>query len=500
MRSKKAIINIISLLLFQATTIICGFIVPKLIISNYGSNVNGLIASINRFLAYITVLEIGFGTVIKALLYKPIAKKDKDEIVSILKATDRFYKKISLIFIGYIIILCIIFPLLVAKEFDYLFTIPLILILSFSVFIDYFYGITYKTYLYAEQKAYVSTFINLIVLIVNTIVVVILIKLGLSVHIVKLVTALLFVLRPVIQNIYVRKKYKIDIRKVKTNRTIKQKWDGLAQHIAYVVRVNTDIIVLSLFSSLSEVSVYYVYSLITTSVRAVLENISGGLEASFGDMIAKKENKQLNRSFRIYELLFFTLTAIIFICTYFLIVPFVQVYTKNITDVNYVRPFFAVILVTAELLFVFRLPYSEITLAAGKFKEIRIPALVEAGINVILSVVFVAKYGIMGVTMGTLLPMIIRTIHFMYYSSKYILKRRLISAFKYFAIVGVEILVVYLIMKVIPEVKVTSYLQWMIQAIKVFAITFITVITINTLTCFNQTKESIEYLKEKIKK
>ena len=66
MRSKKAIVNIISLLLFQATTIICGFIVPKLIISNYGSNVNGLIASINRFLAYITVLEIGFGTVIKA--------------------------------------------------------------------------------------------------------------------------------------------------------------------------------------------------------------------------------------------------------------------------------------------------------------------------------------------------------------------------------------------------------------------------------------------------
>ena len=123
MRSKKAIVNIISLLLFQATTIICGFIVPKLIISNYGSNVNGLIASINRFLAYITVLEIGFGTVIKALLYKPIAKKDKEEIVNILKATDRFYKKISLLFIGYIVVFIpssetLIFPLQNNEETD----------------------------------------------------------------------------------------------------------------------------------------------------------------------------------------------------------------------------------------------------------------------------------------------------------------------------------------------------------------------------------------------
>ena len=103
MRGKKATKNIFSSLLLQVVTIICGFIVPKLIIGQYGSNVNGLIVSITQFLAYITLLEAGFGPVVKAILYKPIANKNKKEIENILKASEKFFKRISLIFIIYII-------------------------------------------------------------------------------------------------------------------------------------------------------------------------------------------------------------------------------------------------------------------------------------------------------------------------------------------------------------------------------------------------------------
>ena len=56
MRSKKALYNIITNLILQFFVIIYGFIVPKMIISNYGSNVNGLISSITHFLAYISLL------------------------------------------------------------------------------------------------------------------------------------------------------------------------------------------------------------------------------------------------------------------------------------------------------------------------------------------------------------------------------------------------------------------------------------------------------------
>ena len=57
MRSKKELKNIISSLLLQLVTVICGLILTRAIIGKYGSNVNGLISSITQFLTYITLLE-----------------------------------------------------------------------------------------------------------------------------------------------------------------------------------------------------------------------------------------------------------------------------------------------------------------------------------------------------------------------------------------------------------------------------------------------------------
>lgn len=61
MRSKKALANISVALILQIVAIICGLILPRLIISTFGSDVNGLINSITQFLGYIILLEAGVG-------------------------------------------------------------------------------------------------------------------------------------------------------------------------------------------------------------------------------------------------------------------------------------------------------------------------------------------------------------------------------------------------------------------------------------------------------
>ena len=117
MRSKKAILNIVSNLVLQIIIIIYGFIVPKVIITHFGSNVNGLISSITQFLAYISLLESGFGPVVKAVLYKPISEKDNKEIACILKTSEKFFRNISKVFVLYIIVLCFIYPLIINSNF-----------------------------------------------------------------------------------------------------------------------------------------------------------------------------------------------------------------------------------------------------------------------------------------------------------------------------------------------------------------------------------------------
>ena len=88
-------INSISSLLLQIVTIISGFIIPRLVLSTFGSEVNGLVSSLNQFLGYITILEGGVSSVILANLYKPLNEKNEKKISSIVKTTQSFFKKLE---------------------------------------------------------------------------------------------------------------------------------------------------------------------------------------------------------------------------------------------------------------------------------------------------------------------------------------------------------------------------------------------------------------------
>lgn len=495
MRGKKALINIISSFGLQIITIVCGFIIPRMIIGAYGSNVNGLITSITRFLAYITLLESGFGPVVKSILYKPIANKEKKTIEEILKTSEKFFRKIACIFVVYILILCVIFPMMVSNEFGAIFTVSLVLIIAVSTFAEYYFGMTYKLYLGAEQKTYVISVIQVITILINTIFVLLLIHLGASIHVVKLVTCFIFLLRPIIQNIYVKKKYNIDLKEAKGNYEIKQKWDGLAQHIAYVIHTNTDVAILTMCTNVAEVSVYSIYLMIVNSVKNIAHSFTGGLDAAFGDMIVKNEKENLNKNFKVYEGLYFTISTILFTASIFLIIPFMKLYTQGITDANYIRPVFAYVLIAAEFLCVIRQPYNDLVKAAGHFRQTRIGAWIEAILNITISIILVWNYGIVGVVIGTLIAMTIRTIEFMYYTSKHILNRSVLYTFKRLLAITLEVLGVILIMHVIPKFEITNYKTWILQAIIVTVISAVIVIAINCILYRKNVKNTYKKMK-----
>lgn len=482
MRSKKAIYNIVSSLMLQVVVLISGFIVPKLIISSFGSDVNGLVSSISQFLAYISLLESGIGPVVKASLYKPIAEKDNRTIKNILRASEKFFRVIALIFIVYLVGLSVLYPLIVQKEFGYVYTLSLVLIISISTFFEYYFGMTYKLYLQAEQKTYVTSIIQIVTYILNIIFVVLLVKFGASIQIIKLFSGFAFILRPLIQNIYIKKKYNINLKDADENYKLDKKWDGLAQHIAAVVHGNTDITILTIFSKLSEVSVYSVYSMVTRGIKSIVSSFSGGIDASFGDMIAKNEKELLNKNFSTYELFYFTIVTIFYTCTILLIVPFVNVYMMDINDTNYIRPLFGWLLVLGEFVWAIRVPYSSITLAAGHFKETRKGAWIEVIVNITISIILVIKYGIVGVAIGTLVAMLLRTIEFIYHTNKYILERNIFINIKKIAVIVTEVLLIILVIKFIPiNITFNSYINWIIYAVIVFVVASIITIGINIL-------------------
>lgn len=418
MKNKVTLLNMISGLILQFFTLISGFILPKIILTCFGSEVNGLVSSLNQFLSYITLVEGGITGVIVANLYKPIVEQDNNKISSVLVTADRFYKKIGALFIAYSVILSIIYPLHFKTEFTFSYVCSLTLILSLTLLIQYMYSLTLRTLLNADKKGYVVNFTQTLIVIFNVLFALISVFIYPSIHVLKLISGSLFLLQPLIFNRYVKKNYKIDWKVEPDNSLIKSRWNGFAINLAAFIHNSTDVTVLTFLANLKTVSIYSVYSLVSSGIKQMINACLSGIAHTVGQAYAKKNWKELNQKLDIYEYIVLILVFFLFTVTALLITPFVQLYTKDIVDTDYNQPLFGFLLVLAEALYLIKLPHLNLAYSANKFKEITVPAYIEAMLNIMISVALVKWIGLIGVTIGTIVGMTYRMVFHVYYTSK----------------------------------------------------------------------------------
>ncbi|MGN0398087.1 MAG: lipopolysaccharide biosynthesis protein [Candidatus Fimimorpha sp.] len=464
---------------FEVLTIVCGFILPKFILQYYGSDTNGLVSSITQFLGFISLCELGMGAVVPASLYRPLAERDNKKISSIVASAQKFYRIIAFIMLGYIGSLSLFYPMLVNESFDYVFTVTLIIIISISSFAQYYFGITYSLLLKADQKQYISFAINCVVLVLNTVISIILIKLYVSIHLVKLISSLIFVLRPVALNLYVKKHYNINARIKYEGEPIKQKWNGIAQHLANTIQEKADTVILTAMSSLLNVSIYGIYFMIINGVRSLVYSLTAGISALIGNMLARNEIDQLKKTFSKFEWMMHTVTVLLFAVTAITIVPFVKVYTCGLDDsASYIVPYFPLIMTLAIAARCIQMPYNVVIQAAGHFKETQFSAIIEPILNIIVSILMVYKFGLVGVAIGTLVSMSYRVVYLAIYLIRNILHNSAIDFLKQI-IVDIVTIIIMLVSTQWIVLPVNSYFQWILYAGIIFIICLVECLGIN---------------------
>lgn len=464
MRSKKALYNIIASFGLQVVIAISGLIVPRFILTAFGSDVNGLVSSITQFLSYIALVEGGIGGVTRAALYKPLADNDIEQLSVVTKTTEQFFKRISYFFIAYIFLLMIFYPSTVNESFSVIYIVTLIAILAVSNFGKYYFGITYQTLLQADQKNYVTSLVQIMTTIVNTVFIVGLVTLDATIHVVKLASAVVFLIRPVILNFYVKSHYNLDTNAKPDSSSIKQKWAGIGHHMAYFIHQNTDVVVLTLLSTLAEVSVYTVYRMVLRSISSIVKIFTSSLEAAFGNMINKKETENLIKTFKMVDTGSSVITISVFLVASLTITSFIRIYTAGITDAEYIRPFFAQTILAAEAIYALRQPYQSIALAAGKYNETKNGAFIEALTNITLSIVLVYFIGLPGVAIGTFVAMLYRTSDYMIFATKnilflkksYLIKRQFVNI--------LTVVITLVAANLFSISSVDSYIQWFLSA------------------------------------
>lgn len=494
MRKKKLFHNTISSITYQIIAIICGFILPKLILTYYSSDVNGLVNSISEFLRFIAILDLGVGAVVCSSLYKPLANKDEEQINKIMTSANKYFKTIGYILIVYIIVLPFIFYFFITNKFSFIYTLTLIISISISYLAQYLFGIVNQQLINADQKGYIQYNLQSITLILNTVLCSVLIINNASIQIVKLTTSLVFLLRPIFLQLYVRKNYNINKKCKYKEEPIKQKWNGLFQHLTAVVLDSTDTIVLSIFSTLSNVSVYSVYFLVIHAVRQLIQSITNGLQSLLGNIIANEEKENLTITFSLTEWSIHTISTFAFGCVMVMIVPFVKIYTSGINDANYVVPTFGILITLAHLFFCYRLPYHLIIKASGKYKETQNNYLIAMILNIVISIVLVQKYGLIGVAIGTLVAMLYQTIGIAFYCSKNVVNWPLKKVFKQLLVDSIVIIMGFYISRLIIT-DANNYISFIIQCIKVSVIFII----ISSSMSFLLYRDNIKIVLNKIK-
>lgn len=478
---KLTLYAMVAIIVMQLLTIVSGFIIPKIVLTYFGSEVNGLISSISQLLSYIQLLEGGVNSVAMSVLYKSLADKDYERTNSIIKAIDIFFKKIGIIYIGFVTVVAIVYPIVVSTSYNYLYVSTLIIVIAAGMFVQYFFALTYRVLINADRRGYIVSIAQCVFIIANLIFALVVARFFRSIHFLKLGTVIAYLIQPIIFSVYVKKNYPINIKHaVPDNNALKQKWDGFGHNLAYFIHANTDIIVLTALTNLVMVSIYAVYASIANALKTLLISISASIKPSFGNVLVSSSDEHTNEVFDFYEIGMSYITTVLFSCCMVLIVPFVSVYTSNISDTNYYQPLFAFLLCLGEFVYCLRDPYISAVYTAGHFKQTAKFAYAEALMNILISIVLVKRFGIVGVAVGTLIAMIFRMIAHIFYLKKEILRRSLSKSIKNIVIASLSMCISVLATQQIFEFNVQTYLQWFVLGVMCFG----TVLVITSIIYF----------------
>lgn len=495
MKNKVTLLNMISSFILQICTILSGFIVPKIILLYFGSDVNGLISSLNQFLNYIALLEGGVTGVVAANIYKPLVSGNRDKLSSVLVTSRQFFNKIGWIFIIYSFCLAIIYPILFGLDFWYVFFLTLIL--SMNLFVQYMFSITLKTLLNADKKVYIVSITQIMITILNIVLVYISVKIYPSIHFLKLITGGLFFLQPLVYGYFVKKYYEIDWKAKSDKELLKERWNGFAVNLAAFVHNCTDIALLTIFTDLATVSIYNVYSLVTVGLKSLVQALTSGISSTIGQAYAREDWKELNQKLDLFEYIIFLVVSFMFTVSALLITPFVLIYTSGIKDANYNQPVLGILLVISEALYIIKLPHLQLSYDANKFKEITKPAFTEAIINIVISLILIQRYSFNGILIGTIIAMAYRMAFQVYYTSK-IVKNRVQTIFykKFLLFSVVSVIGAILCYRLLPVTSLTIT-NWIVRAIEYSVFLGSLYLIISAIFFKNELKYFIRYIKKK---
>lgn len=408
--------NIISAIFNKLIIIFAPFLIRTIIIYTLGSQYTGVSSLFTSILQVLNISELGLGSVIAYVMYKPIAENDISKVNALLNLYRKLYRIIGCIILGLGVCISPFLRFLIkdANElpFNFLELEIIYFIYLFNSVISYFLFSYKSCLLTANQRNDIVALINTFVYLFGySFQIIILLLFRHSVH--KYVYIGYLSILPIITiccnllNAYICKKkfpqYKCSGKIEKeTGQLIKKQVKGLViGRICGILRNSVDNIFISLFLGTFYLTLYGNYLYIMNAVHVLISSISVSIVAVVGNSIVsetkEKNYNDFNKILLIYSLLSSVCTTIL-LCLY---QPFMGFWMRgdkslvaNISTVFLFVAYFYVLTIND-----IRCVYMD---ALGLWWENRWRPIIEIVSNICLNLILVQFLGINGILIATI--------------------------------------------------------------------------------------------------
>ena len=373
--------------------------------------INGLYTNV---LSVLSFAELGIGTAMNYSLYKPVANNDIEKIKSLMKLYKQAYYWVALVV--FITGLSIIpFLKYIIKDTGNIKPYDLnvyYLIFLFNTVSTYF--ISYKYSLVnADQKSYLQTNIKTIVMLITTVLQIIVLVIFKSFLFFLVVEAIIELIQKLFVSKYLNSRYPylldkdIKILTKEEIKPIKNNIKALIYHKIGEMSVHqTDNILISSFINITTVGLISNYVLIITSVTSLFNIIFNSLISGFGNLIVTESIEKQFFLFKVYRFIGFWLYGFASIAFIVLLGPFIELWGgKEMVIVNS-----ALYLIIIDYYVKgHRIVVNNFKTAAGIFDADKYISLIQAVVNLVVSIFMVRKIGLPGIYVGTVMQGLIST-------------------------------------------------------------------------------------------
>lgn len=327
MTTRKGVFNTLVGVIMTIIISVFQFTFLFVINSQYEGEFVGLIRVIVSFLAYLSLTEGGLGLITMFSLYRPLQNGDYETVNDIVNTTRKTYQRTGKIYLTVVVSVAFLVALLKGLLPDVFLGFVdikfwelaiVILCLASKELIFFYFSGAYQNLIQSDQKGYLN---RLVFIFSEIIMYIFLISLFLVPNIPFFVPFFAYLICGIIKTVVTYIVVKIEYpwlqhkKWIKQKRLLKQSWWVALSRLPELVISNIDVILVTIFLSLSFTTIYSYYLIIAATIRSIALILISSFREVLGYWIAKSGRIRWSTYTR-FEMYAYMVAAFTFICQF----------------------------------------------------------------------------------------------------------------------------------------------------------------------------------------